>query len=194
MPRAFDQYEQTQINQRLRDVARHLFAGAGVAKTSVEQLTTAAAIAKGSFYKFYPSKELLFMELLEQTQNEIRLPILKARTVTRKAFANRLRKMFTAICNDPLVQLMGHEAELQAIKRRVPADYLLAHQQQDQLFLEQLIQCWNTRSAAPHRDVVAARMTVLVLLSLNQAFIGDRLFPHAVTAAVTSLSNCFFDS
>ena len=34
-------------------------------KTSVDQLTKAVGIAKGSFYKFFESKEMLFFAVLE---------------------------------------------------------------------------------------------------------------------------------
>ena len=39
---------------------RHCAVTLGMKKTSVDQLTKAVGIAKGSFYKFYESKEMLF--------------------------------------------------------------------------------------------------------------------------------------
>ena len=39
-------------------------------KTSVEQLTEAVGISKGSFYKFFESKELLFFTVLEDIHTE----------------------------------------------------------------------------------------------------------------------------
>lgn len=40
-------------------------------KTSVDQLTRAVGIAKGSFYKFYESKEMLFFAVLEGIHSEL---------------------------------------------------------------------------------------------------------------------------
>lgn len=40
-------------------------------KTSVEQLTEAAGISKGSFYCFFDSKKLLFFSVLEGIHTEI---------------------------------------------------------------------------------------------------------------------------
>ena len=40
-------------------------------KTSVDQLTKAVGIAKGSFYKFYESKEMLFFAVLEGIHSEL---------------------------------------------------------------------------------------------------------------------------
>lgn len=37
----------------------------GMRQTTVDQLVEAAGISKGAFYKFYSSKEMLFLDLLE---------------------------------------------------------------------------------------------------------------------------------
>ena len=37
----------------------------------VEELTKAAGISKGAFYKFYPAKELLFYEILRSLHEEL---------------------------------------------------------------------------------------------------------------------------
>ncbi len=42
----------------------------GMRKTSVEQLTNSVGISKGSFYKFFDSKELLFFAVLEDIHTE----------------------------------------------------------------------------------------------------------------------------
>ncbi len=196
MPRAFNQREERQIGERLRQDGLRLFAAQGVLKTSVEEITRSAAIAKGSFYKFYESKEVLFFELLEETQNAIRAPllddkILKSRQ-TRAHFEKRLHAVFRRVCDDPLIQFMGRESEFLAVSRKVPPKVLLAHQNDDQAFLEALIRKWNMRARPPKRDVVAARMTLLLLVSLQRDFLGEKLFPHGRDAAIASLADCFF--
>lgn len=59
------------IIQQLKKAARQYAAVVGVRKTTVDQLASAASISKGAFYKFYPSKELLFFELLEEFHTEV---------------------------------------------------------------------------------------------------------------------------
>ncbi len=192
MPRAFNDNERASIRARLRHAGARLFAETGVIKTSVEQLATRAGIAKGSFYKFYDTKELLYFELLEDVQNRIRAPILTGTARSRRAFETRLRALFAQICDDPLVQVMGREAERLAITSRMPATRLLDHQKQHQLFLDTLIARWNMKPSPPKRDVIAARMTLLVMLSLQKDFFGDRLFGYAVDAAISSIGDCLF--
>ena len=58
---AFTDYETEQLRKALLKETRHCAVTLGMKKTSVEQLTKAVGIAKGSFYKFYESKEMAFL-------------------------------------------------------------------------------------------------------------------------------------
>ena len=57
---AFTDYETEQLRKALLKETRHCAVTLGMKKTSVDQLTKAVGIAKGSFYKFYESKERSF--------------------------------------------------------------------------------------------------------------------------------------
>ena len=58
------------IRKDLIREARRCGVTVGMRKTSVEQLTEAVGISKGSFYKFFDSKELLFFAVLEDIHTE----------------------------------------------------------------------------------------------------------------------------
>ena len=68
---AFTDYEAEQIREALLQETRRCAVTLGMRKTSVEQLTQAVGIAKGSFYKFYESKEMLFFAVLEGVHSEL---------------------------------------------------------------------------------------------------------------------------
>ena len=68
---AFTDYETEQLRKALLKETRHCAVTLGMKKTSVEQLTKAVGIAKGSFYKFYESKEMLFFAVLENIHSEL---------------------------------------------------------------------------------------------------------------------------
>ena len=53
---AFTDYETEQLRKALLKETRHCAVTLGMKKTSVEQLTKAVGIAKGSFYKFYEQR------------------------------------------------------------------------------------------------------------------------------------------
>ena len=46
--------------------AQRLFARFGLRKTTVEEIINLARIAKGTFYKYFPDKEALFLEVVEK--------------------------------------------------------------------------------------------------------------------------------
>ncbi len=68
---AFTGYETEQLREALLKETRRCAVTLGMKKTSVDQLTKAVGIAKGSFYKFYGSKELLFFAVLEDIHSEL---------------------------------------------------------------------------------------------------------------------------
>ena len=68
---AFTDYETEQLRKALLKETRRCAVTLGMKKTSVDQLTKAVGIAKGSFYKFYESKEMLFFAVLEGIHAEL---------------------------------------------------------------------------------------------------------------------------
>ena len=67
---AFTDEQNEQIRKDLIREARRCGITIGMRKTSVEQLTNSVGISKGSFYKFFDSKELLFFAVLEDIHTE----------------------------------------------------------------------------------------------------------------------------
>ena len=63
MPRAFTAVEKETIREKLMAAGRACFLRYGLKKTTIEDLTGPAGIAKASFYLFFDSKEQLFVEI-----------------------------------------------------------------------------------------------------------------------------------
>ncbi len=58
-------------NQRLLEVARKLFSQKGIYWTKVEDITASADLGKGTFYKYFESKESIIRVLLEEGLGEL---------------------------------------------------------------------------------------------------------------------------
>ena len=67
---AFTDEQNRLICRNLIREARCCGVTVGMRKTTVEQLANAVGISKGSFYKFFDSKELLFFAMLEDIHTE----------------------------------------------------------------------------------------------------------------------------
>lgn len=60
-----------ETNRRLLDVARKLFYEKGIYSTKVEDITESADLGKGTFYKYFDSKETIIRVLLEEGLGEL---------------------------------------------------------------------------------------------------------------------------
>ena len=69
MPRVFSEGDREAIRRSLIDAGKALFLRYGIRKTSVEQLTHAVGIAKGTFYNFFDSKEDLCLAIFDQEED-----------------------------------------------------------------------------------------------------------------------------
>ena len=63
MAQPFTEAQRSAIRQQLFDSACRFALTPGVRKTSLEMLTVEAGISKSSFYKFFESKEELFLRV-----------------------------------------------------------------------------------------------------------------------------------
>lgn len=67
----FSKNRRDEIAEKLKEGARLSAAKRGMKKTSIDALVDYADISKGAFYKFYESKDELFLEMVEDWHTEI---------------------------------------------------------------------------------------------------------------------------
>lgn len=143
MPKAFTQQEKEWIQACLLEQGERLFAAFGLRKTSVEELADGAGISKGAFYLFYPSKEALFMDVIERAEEAFREEVLAAIDLPGPSpRARLLRVLHTALTlwkTIPLLQFFT-QSEYQLLARKMPEDKLQEHLRSDQEFTVALIQ------------------------------------------------------
>ena len=65
MPKIYSEDERNQIIAKLKSEANILLQEKGVKKTTVDELVKKAGISKGTFYLFYPSKEMLLFNCVQ---------------------------------------------------------------------------------------------------------------------------------
>ena len=71
MATAFSPQERERIRESLLDAALKSAASQGMRHATVDELAREAGISKGAFYRFYQSKEHLFLSMLERTHEEM---------------------------------------------------------------------------------------------------------------------------
>ena len=114
MPRKSNPHPRTKPPEQRRadlmDAASHLFLSRGIAATSVEQITERAAVAKGTFYLYFSSKEDVLAALAERYGDELLEPI-KAAVAARRGddWKGKLAAWVTATVNAYLDSIQLHD-------------------------------------------------------------------------------------
>ena len=71
MAQPFSPQQRDAIREKLKESARKYAVSIGFKKTSLDMLTADAGISKSSFYKFYDSKEMLFLEIAADWEAQV---------------------------------------------------------------------------------------------------------------------------
>lgn len=132
---AFSEEENTKIRRSLLAEARSRALTVGMRKTSVEELTAAVGISKGSFYKYFDSKELLFFAVLEELHSEL-YAVAKDALIANSSLAasERATEALLAVCRrlsqTGAMRFIESDAEL--ILRRIPEAVKAGHYHDDE--------------------------------------------------------------
>lgn len=194
MPRALTDAEQRRARERLHRRGRALFVRFGLTKTTVAALAAEAGIAKGSFYRFYDSKEALFLAISESEEREFRSRLadeLDACADGRTAIEALLRAPSERLDRHPFLRLLLEQETLAALALRVGHDTLDRSQDVDRAFFVELAERWIARGwlrpDLEPREVVDV-LTGLFLVALQRELVGAEVTERATTAIARSLA------
>jgi AcrR family transcriptional regulator len=190
MATAFSEDERAKIKIALLEAARQCAAKYGMKKTSVDDLAASAGISKGMFYKFYPTKEMLFFEMLEQLHTYV---YGKAQAVLEKRLdlkaEERLAEAFLAAiaAMEEVAMLDFYENEMAYLLRKIPDAVLKEHYHSDDQHIEEFMQLAGFKFTVPPK-VVSAVMRALVLTVSHRKEIGE-YYPEVLKLLVYSTCN-----
>ena len=123
------QRRREQTARTLLDAARRVLAAKGYHGTKIVDIARAASVGVGTFYLYYPTKEALFLELVEDTvarlkteldsvRSSVSDPIeqSRVRTLTFFRFAQENRELFRIV--------FGHGASFHDVVRRCQEGFI----------------------------------------------------------------------
>ncbi|HCN1594281.1 TPA: TetR/AcrR family transcriptional regulator [Escherichia coli] len=127
MPK-FTELEKEKIREELLKVAYRFFVDKGFKNTSLEDITSSVGIAKSSFYIFFESKEILYMELLahegEQIEKQVWPKVIAAKDI-RSAIKIYLNEMALELEDKILTQRLVYDLEeYKIVSRKLNPDYV----------------------------------------------------------------------
>ncbi|KAF1085701.1 putative acrEF/envCD operon repressor [Sporotomaculum syntrophicum] len=185
----FTENEKEQIRQCLLNKGKELFIKYGLDKTSIDDLVQACGIAKGSFYKFFSSKEELFYVIIQQ-QEEIKNRLIgehmQEKLPPKELISSFLHMAFAMADENPLLQQWFKEGVAERVKRKLPKhlvrDFSQDHTQDGIAFVEALIQRDVFKEQSP--EVINGVLHAIMLLRLHKEEIGAELFPKVMSVII----------
>ena len=182
---AFTEEQDETIRRDLIREARCCGVTVGMRKTSVEQLTEAVGISKGSFYKFFDSKELLFFAVLEDIHTECFAAAQKSLQENAAIDpASRTAAAILAACRwlSETKAFVFIENDAEFLLHRLPEEVKTAHYHDDEMHIRLLLEKYDL---VPNRGTSLAAATVrgLILTVSHKEQIGE-LYPQVLETLV----------
>ena len=182
---AFTEEQNETIRRDLIREARCCGVTVGMRKTSVEQLTEAVGISKGSFYKFFDSKELLFFAVLEDIHTECFAAAQKSLQENAAIDpASRTAAAILAACRwlSETKAFVFIENDAEFLLHRLPEEVKTAHYHDDEMHIRLLLEKYDH---VPNRGISLAAATVrgLILTVSHKEQIG-KLYPQVLETLV----------
>ncbi len=191
----FTERERTGIVEALRQAAIRCAILKGMKKTTVDELAAEAGISKGAFYKFYPSKECLFLDMLEQWHSAIEQQVLQVirenpGIAPRDCAALILKTVWRGMRDKPLTGF--YRDDLPEMLRKLPEALWREHYQSNEDFIRGLMARARLQLIVPE-NVAYAAIRVLIFSLLHAPQIGpgyeqaiDSLIDGACAAMIGS--------
>lgn len=190
----FNESEKEQIRNCLLTKGKELFIQYGLAKTSIDDLVQACGIGKGSFYKFFSSKEELFYVIL-QNQEEITKKLigehLQRDLPPKELIASFFHVAFELADENPLLQQWFQDDEYERITRKLPKhliqDFSADNDKKGVLFVQTLIQRGVITEQDP--EVINGVMRAILMLRLYKEQLGTDLFPKIMDLVIDYIAD-----
>ena len=175
----FTEEQRCAIRQRLFESAQRHAVNDGVQKTSLDTLTSEAGISKSSFYKFYESKELLFLEVARHWEAELlgegMLALSADRRGSDKARAAAfVYRVFERIHQLGLVRFL--KDDLPYLNAFLPQEMARTHFLSSARSIFDVLRREEIHFTAPD-EVVLSVISLMYLSILNISDIGESFFP-----------------
>ncbi|MEV0199907.1 TetR/AcrR family transcriptional regulator [Nonomuraea sp. NPDC050691] len=189
MPSPFSAEERSRITEQLLDTATRLFSTQGLRKTSLEELTAPAGIAKSSLYAFFASKEDLYFEAMLRQSEEVRRRVidegLNRGSDTRDALRRFLHATVAELDTNPLYRrLMSHPQEMATVAAKLTPERRAAAAGGP---MADLLQFLDTHVEGDPQVLLGVLRAVL-LTPLHAEHLGAEIYPAVMDRLIDAVT------
>ena len=192
MPKAFDATEKAAIRAALLRVGFQHFERLGVRQTRVEDICREVGIAKGSFYSFFPSREELFMTIVEAREAEHVADMLafigRPRLTPRRRAAGMFDLIMEKLETDPVLNLVLAHGEIQHLVLKLGPERFETGQRLDRAFARRAAKDWREAGGG---TISADDLLGLMTIALSVAVSRRQMTPAQYAPTVRLLRELF---
>ncbi len=193
MAKAFSEEEKTKIRKALLECAEELISRQGVQKTTVDEIVEACHIAKGSFYSFYKTKELLFWDVILRWHEELERNMFVAmQGVTEITPENLTEFIFQAymMCFNCGLAAVLANGDIEYLIRKLPSEIVDEHiAHEDDRLIKMLMQLPQFSELDP--DLFSSAFRGIFLMLPYKKQIGPR-FEEVLKLCIRGVVNQMF--
>lgn len=195
MATAFTEKEKELIGRKLKEVAQVCLLKFGVKKTSVDEIVQMTGISKGSFYNFYPAKEILFFEVLEEYQksviDELENKLKKEEYIGTDKFTELFFGLFKTVRQSFVMNIIQNQ-EIEYLFRKLPKEIVAEHHSLDDAFTEKIFSYIKVRNNVK-KEVIAASLRAIFMTMLHIDEINAKDFDEAMKLLIKGLAQQIID-
>ena len=194
MPKAFTQSQIEQIRFALLQKGREYFIRYGLKKTSVDDIARAVGIAKGSFYRFFDSKEALLLEIHKASEEKLRTDLMcKFEKIKEPDEKLRffLKSSFAILEEDPLILAVFGRGELDSFSGFISSKQYEEHYRENIVFMKDLIQRWQEEGIIRQVDaeVTGNLIASAFFIYLQKETLGTEMYNKVTDMLIETLVN-----
>ncbi|GIO24789.1 TetR/AcrR family transcriptional regulator [Oceanobacillus sp. J11TS1] len=194
MPK-FTEAEKEKIRQNMLQTAHQCFINKGLKNTSIEEITSAVSIAKSSFYVFFESKEMLYLELLALEGEEIERrvwPKVEQERDVRRAINVYLHEMSSALeLNILTKRLITNLDEFNMVTRKIDPQYSATNTLRSIVPLMEFIKKNKELKTIVEEEIeiIAGVIRACLAMIIHKKDLGEEIYPKVQEIVFNAVAN-----
>ena len=193
MPKRFSEREKELIKKELQEKGAEQFAKYGLKKTTIDEIVKEVGISKGAFYKFYKTKEELFIDVTRKIEREYRATLdeeISRMSPPELSLEYILNRSIEIIENNPLILRLVRPDEFNYVYRKMPEEAFNENMEIDYNYTDSLIKRLEEKGIklnCNNGQLMSLSLSVLALL-IYKDLIGNDNYKYALKTINKALS------
>lgn len=171
--------------EEIFNTSRELFIEKGFKETGISEITKKVGIAVGTFYKFYSSKEELFMDIFIKEDQALKKDIMNSidfQGDITEILIELIPSLLEGMKENPILKEWYSKENYKAIINKLEKPYLEISGQEDVFynFFLDIVEKWQIEGKLNEnmdREYILALFNSLAFIELHRDEIGEEYFP-----------------